>query len=521
MARLFKKKHIFLLIITLLFISIAGIFLFAPSLVIKSALNRDLPSEVFSSISTDNIYLSFSLDSLKVSALTLTPRQNPERPITVDEITINNINRIELIKLLLGRSTDNFGFLRDGLLTIRRLNSSGPLGPLSRIKIGSFSLREISAERADDLIASSNMLNNLKIASLSLTDVEIVDLREQYITLDSLAIFNLSDAVIGSLTASGLNAQGRNDFKTDLDNVAIAGLNVENIIRAITSQKPLNQALLILNSFAGIDLASLSFQSQGLPPLTLKKALIDTIGSDAATSQRLWKFEDLQIDLSRPENFAAPIESFAPAVQALLVSLGEKPNINLEIKSQPSGLSIARLNITDRADLSLNLLVKNSKANSGSSPTGLLLNSMTTNIGPGKLEIVSYGMAKDFLTQLNQRLGFKESYKQSLAKAFDSWLEGLIDPDEGDPVLNRPILNLEMQAFLDNPSKIAVNWEPEGEGFPKVFLNRIGGLSQLISDLSNQAVWPTLADKYKYDIIQSLNLSMEANNRAKVAVYAP
>jgi hypothetical protein len=78
-----------------------------------------------------------------------------------------------------------------------------------------------------------------------------------------------------------------------------------------------------------------------------------------------------------------------------------------------------------------------------------------------------------------------------------------------------------MARLLESPKSLAIRWEPPPPGFPRSFFARAGGLPSLLADLGRSGDWRSLAAKYKYDIIQCLNPSLEVNGRAPVAVYLP
>ncbi|MDR2455337.1 MAG: hypothetical protein LBE49_01915 [Deltaproteobacteria bacterium] len=111
---------------------------------------------------------------------------------------------------------------------------------------------------------------------------------------------------------------------------------------------------------------------------------------------------------------------------------------------------------------------------------------------------------------------------RTLLAAFESFLTTLEDPDPNRAVLNFGIISLEAARFLESPEVVAVRWEPLKPGFPQNLIDRTGGLAALFSELTSGGLdWQSLAAKYKYDIIQCLNPSLEVNSRAPVAVYLP
>jgi hypothetical protein len=109
-----------------------------------------------------------------------------------------------------------------------------------------------------------------------------------------------------------------------------------------------------------------------------------------------------------------------------------------------------------------------------------------------------------------------------LLTAFQDFLAQWEDPDPGRAALNGGILALEASIFLENPQMLAIRAEPPEPGFPQAMIGKLGGVASILARLSKGPLdWRSLAEKYKYDIIQCLNLSLEVNGRAPVAVYLP
>jgi hypothetical protein len=111
---------------------------------------------------------------------------------------------------------------------------------------------------------------------------------------------------------------------------------------------------------------------------------------------------------------------------------------------------------------------------------------------------------------------------QTLLAAFEAFLATLEDPDPARAVLNSGIITLEAARFLESPEVVAIRWEPLKPGFPQSLIDRAGGLGAVFSEFTRGGLdWQSLAAKYKYDIIQCLNPSLEVNSRAPVTVYLP
>ncbi|MDR1656255.1 MAG: hypothetical protein LBT47_01700 [Deltaproteobacteria bacterium] len=524
MTKRFKKPRGFrIILLFLVLISLAGAFFIIPPRLVDNFFNQTLEEGFFASVNTRETKLTPFLDQLTLLGVSVIPRDNPDRPLTIEELTIKDLDRWKLFKALLGFGDDLLTAMGEGEMLIRNLSDNGPLGGIDRIHLGTVSVKGLSLELFDPQAPPQN-LDYITAEALKITDLDFASTDGQALALDSLSIFDLKNSVIGSLTVSGLSM--RRDIRLALDNdhATIAGLRLLNISRALTASQASTKAAALLGAFEGLDLASLSIEALGQPNIYLEKALVDTIGGQDNTSgQRYWKLNSLTVDLGGLNSLAIKSQNTDPVFLAFLEALGPKPTADIEIKGTVEGTSRLSVDVADRFELELSLSTTGLDSATVESPSTLLFSVPTLSLGPGKIQFTNKGLAKDFLPALNSIIFNSPMSPGNLSEVFDLWLASLEKPDSPKQHLNRRVLAMEMDTFLSNPSKISLLWDPPAPGFPKSLLQRIGGFTALISEISaNQSTdLSSLAEKYKYDIFETLNLSLEINDRPPVSVYVP
>jgi hypothetical protein len=212
--------------------------------------------------------------------------------------------------------------------------------------------------------------------------------------------------------------------------------------------------------------------------------------------------------------------------------MGPEPTADLVVRARPAGASTLTLDLDGLARL---LLTLSANIPDGS---GSILSMASASLGDGRLELIDRGWAPGLaLTLASLAEGSPKGFPpqgsgpaapispeaaEALARALEARLAAWEDPDPRRAVLNAPVILGEAGLLFGRPSSLAVRWEPGERGFPMGLVERMGGIAAVLAEVSRGPVdWPSLAAKYKYDIIQSLNLSLEVNGRAPVAVYLP
>jgi hypothetical protein len=138
-------------------------------------------------------------------------------------------------------------------------------------------------------------------------------------------------------------------------------------------------------------------------------------------------------------------------------------------------------------------------------------------VSPGEFSLTDHGFVPKFLDALGEKVFDGYPADQTLIAIFEDILTGLDDPSGAVPPVNTKILSLEAGRFLTAPQSLLIRWNPS-PNYPSAALDRTGvKLSELLL-AANSENFPILAEKIKYVMISELDLSVEVNGRAPVAV---
>jgi hypothetical protein len=206
-------------------------------------------------------------------------------------------------------------------------------------------------------------------------------------------------------------------------------------------------------------------------------------------------------------------------LRAVLIGLGHKPTADLDIRTvtvEGSGTKTTS-NLVVRNSLEADLLIQISGYDPSDDPAQLMLKAASMSIAPGHVSLNSLSFGDRFLSALSTAMFEGQEAKAVLKEGLGDFLAALADPKDPQN-LNQGILALELNQLIDAPKSLTLNWSPQ-PGFPQSVLAK--GDGSLIAALSELAKGNTgmLAEKYKYDILKNLNLSLEVNGRAPVSVY--
>jgi hypothetical protein len=351
--------------------------------------------------------------------------------------------------------------------------------------------------------------------------------------------------VVGRVVISGLSVRRADELWVDLDNGALAGVSLVQLARLYTAQGPVQRILALLNSFAGADLAGLNLSLDGEEVLFLERAASDFEGGrpaeDAAdpAGAEPARFLELRGLTARLDRLIDP-QALSPAEAALVAALGPAVTGDLEIRERTAEGSALKIDLPGQARLALTLAATGLSSRSVESAASMVVSLPSARLGDGRLELADQGLAARLIPALAAAVApaafgdrspappaeppdSPEAFDAAvLLQAFGAWLSGFEDPDPARAVLNSEVLSLEMGRLLESPQSLAIRWEPLPPGFPQSLIDRVGGLTAILAEAAKGPFDPpVLAAKYKYDIIQGLNLSLEVNNRAPVAVYLP
>jgi hypothetical protein len=500
-----KKRIIIIFLIFLLFI-----FFLVPQVIIRYIVNQNFTEGFWSSINTDKSAISPLLDNLTFNNVRLISRDDSESFLTIAEITITNINRQKLFKAIVG--LEDWSFISEGQITLRAVSSKGQLGQLDEAKADTVYVENFV------ISADSPEQNKLSLATFKAAGVTLAWSNTSKVELDSLALFNLKDLELGGLMIGGLTIKSGENFDLDLQHVAASGLKISNIIATLQDPDPLTSALTCLASFESLDLSSLSVGLDGYETFHIQKALVDNISPNLASNQRLWSINSLSLDLAQlfPEN--VPLD---PIGRSVLNGLGHKPTLDLDLKIESAGDddTKATLDLVVQNSLEANILFNISGKNLGNAKliNQLMLAAPTINIGPGHISLNSQTFGEKFLAALETNLYNGNDAKQALNSSLEGFLASLEDPKDPQ-ALNQGILAIELTDLVFNPKSLIVRWSPI-RGFPQSILEGSDvSFFQATTTLA-QGNGAILAEKFKYDILKKLNLSLEVNGRAPVVVY--
>jgi hypothetical protein len=508
---------------------LVGLYLFLPGYLLGRLLNQDFSDEasLVSGIRTDKINLSPLLDRITLSGVTMFIRQQPGHPVRIREARVSGLSKVELLKTIFGLGDDSFTLLSEGELIIRDLANGTPFeGRLENIHVGAFSLEGFSIVPGE---TARTRLDHVAFRSLRLSDFRASLSDGSSFEVQGLSLFGLRDSVLGGLVVGDL-ALGIPDAMVvkglALGNASVSGLDLMALTTGLVQAR---EGLLAGNglrtavgaghlaeSFGSLDLASLSWTGEGGELFFLGRALVDDLpAEDGQEPSRLWSLEDLSADLDG----LAPILPKDPLALAFLDCLAPEATASFEARSghgEAGYGSQIRLKVAEKIDVSLNMTVKNLPK--GLNGQNIIMALPALSFGPGELELTGRPFLGDLKASLGRRLLGGQDFEPAAGQALSAFLSGLADPTPGGRALNQEILEAELARFLEDPGSLRLSWDPI-RGFPSSVLSHVeGGLPTLLGEIGS-GNGGRLAGKYGYAIIMDLNMSLEVNGRAPVAVY--
>ncbi|MDR1298457.1 MAG: hypothetical protein LBO05_14075 [Deltaproteobacteria bacterium] len=543
---------------------LAAAVLVLPGLLLEAMLNREEPEgdSFFSAVATEDVGYSAFSTTLTLGGVTLTPRSEPGSPVTIGRATVAGLRRWKFLKAVLGFGDEDLvAVLTEGELVVRGLASDGlrELG-LKSLRLSSASARGVRIPAGEGVFLDVRRigLDSLRLAGL---DVSLSD--GGRLEADALSLFGLSDAVVGRLVLGGAVLElpgggpvgGAGLSGASLSRLDLASLIVET--RRASSARETGDTLALVQSLLGVsgsvgnfDLGSLTVGDRGgAEILRLGRAVSDEAPDDDLA--RIFTVDGLEIDLAAlrdrwPEDplaeaflaglpprarlsllartGPAPAESPpAPAPAAADASAGNGPGATGQggtddplpraPRSAPSRRHEVGLVADDAFELSLTAL-SSGLSGGGSSPLAMLAGLTGLSLGPGEIKLTDRGFLGRFFPQLSEKVLGGRAAEKVILDALPSVLESLDDPD--DRTVNAGVIGLEAAGFLAAPRSLALAWEPE-ENYPGSVLSRIdGGLFSALASAPDD--FGGLADKYKHAMIYGLNLTLQVNGRAPVAV---
>ncbi|MDR1050544.1 MAG: hypothetical protein LBP95_05580 [Deltaproteobacteria bacterium] len=533
---------------------LAAAVLVLPGLLLEAVLNREEPEgdSFFSAVATEDVGYSAFSTTLTLGGVTLTPRSEPGSPVTIERATVAGLRRWKFLKAVLGFGDEDLAaVLTEGELVVRGLASDGlrELG-LKSLRLSSASAQGVRIPAAEDGFPDVRRigLDSLRLAGL---DVSLSD--GGRLEADALSVFGLSDAVVGGLVLGGAVlelpggglAGGAGLSGASLSRLDLASLIVET--RRASSAGETGDTLALVRALLGVsgsvgdfDLGSLTVGDRGgAEILRLGRAVSDEAPDDDLA--RIFTVDGLEIDLaalrdSWPEDplaaaFLAGLPPRArlslrartgpapagpppaPAPAAADASRGNGPDDPRALPPAHARRHEVGLVADDAFELSLTAL-SSGPPGGVSGPLAMLAGLAGLGLGPGEIKLTDRGFLGRFFPQLSEKVLGGRAPEKVFLDALPSVLESLDDPD--DRTVNAGVIGLEAAGFLAAPRSLALAWEPE-ENFPGSVLNRVdGGLLPALASAPDD--FASLADKYKYAMISGLNLTLQVNGRAPVAV---
>jgi hypothetical protein len=516
-------RYFFLAIVFLLAVA----FVVLPGFLLEKMLNQDYPDDdsYFSAVRTGTVKLSPLLDELTLTDVTLTPQREGDQPLTIAEVRITDMNRLKLVKALLGFGGDAFEVLREGQLTILRLANAG----LASVGLEHFSLGGLAIDGLSFDAESSDLIKGTSFHSLKLSDLALRFADKTHFSAEAMSFFELREMTLGGMMLGSLNASFPGPqliTGADLNNASLANLDFPALLSAFLKYAQGADAGDPVRTTAGlldmvgvvgnVDLSGLTLTSAGEELFFLGKIQTDQIASEGGPT-RILLVENLALALDRLED-RWPTEGLEAA---LVRSLPPRPVLYLSFRSGPegAGFSATKTSLTLNVDESLDLdLTLRAAGLSGGDPLSMLLSMSNLNLEPGQLNVTDLGLLTRLKPNLSEFVFESADSEKALLDLLPSALAFFQNPKEDDRPLNSSILELELARFIVSPVSLSLSWEPT-VGYPGSVIDRTpGGLSGLAAALVRGDM-SDFEDKYKYPLLNELNLSLSANGRAPVSVY--
>jgi hypothetical protein len=521
----------FIYVITAIIILLALLLFFLPSFFLRQSFNQEFndPNNLLSSIRTEQVSVSPLLDKIVLTNVTLTSTVSPTLVIKISEVKASRIKTLKLLKAILGFGEDTFDLLADGELVIRNLDTTGLENIGFKVQTGTLSLEGFSL----DLIPKdSTRLDNVNFKSIKFSDLKINVFNEEFFSSESLSFFNFYNSVLGGLIIGGLYFDTSNitNFQNlNLNSASVSNLDllpffsgIKQVRAGLIFNRPtaLAQGLItVSNSIGSLDLSACSLTGPSDELIFLRRALIDNLEKDDQTSVgRLWSIEELTLDLVGLK----PYLPETPVFLAVLDALGSRTTADFKASSRlaESGLLTGQFDLALRDKIGITFDLSIEQPPKELNLLTLMVSLPKLGLGQGELLISDHSFLTAFNQALSQHLFNGRSTSDFLQPYLEEYLTSLVDPKPDSRPLNKEILQIELNRFIQDPQSLKLSFSPL-KGYPmSVFDPKDVDLSQIIQVTSSgDNSLNTLAEKYKYAIIAELNLTLEVNGRAPVAVY--
>ncbi|MDR0621578.1 MAG: hypothetical protein LBJ61_06860 [Deltaproteobacteria bacterium] len=520
-----SKSRLSLYAIGILALILVLAFVFLPGFLLKRTFNQEFedPNSILASVKTESLSASLLLDTVTLTNVVLTPSQGQTAPVNVAEAKFTGLNGWKVLKAIFGGQGDDFDLLSEALVVLRGVEL--PDGPevFLRFRIGTLSL---DGYRQAGEILDPSRFDQFSFKSLKFTDFSF-NVGNNIITFscEGLSFFDLKNSGLGGLAVAGLEVLSPNNDQItalSLADAAVSNLDMiafgANFDQLFKKQSIINLYLALSRlrqSFGGLDLSTLSVAAPNGEMLFLRRALMDDLDDGGqSTAGRLASVEGLTLDL--PE--LSPYLPDNPLALAVIESLDPKTTVNFKSTSHiRDGKLESRLDlgVEGKIELAGDFSINNPPEKLDA--IAVALNADKISVGRGGLTLTD----RSFLTALSQamsrRLYGGTPTAEYLSPYLPSLLSALVDPKPAARPLNIGILEIELNEFLRNPQKLELKIDPV-PGYPMaVFEPGDFNLPQLV--LGGPQASAALAEKYKYAMLSELNLTLEINGRAPVAVY--
>jgi hypothetical protein len=520
-----KKWYVLGAVVVLLVLT----FIFLPGFLLRKTFNQDFNNnaQIFSSIRTEKVSVSPFLDKITLDGMVLTNRILPYNTIRLSEVRITHLKPSKLIKAILGIENDTFDLLSDGELVIRDLDSQDPSDKTFQIHASTISIEGFSLglEPVD-----ASRLDHVKFKSLKFSNLKLSILEHILFSSESLSFFDFGNSILGGLIIGAMDLSLPQSSKIkglSLSNASASNLDLINLFLGLEhlnkSVSPyrihaLLPALSQLNSSIGsLDLSTLSVEGRNEELLLLRRALIDNLENNSQNqANRLWTLEELTVTL----NELRPYLSDSPLVKAVLDCLEPRTTISLRATNSMEGPTLVKghlnLSVKEQMDISFDLSAENPPTELGG--FGLLASIPKLSLGHGELLLSDHSFLPRFSQTISQRFYNGQPVSEVFLPYLSTFLSTLSDPKPGGRPLNQAIVELELNLFLNDPQSLKLNIDPV-KGYPFSVINSGDTKVSKIIEMASSENMTDLADKYKYAILSELNLSLEVNARAPVAIF--
>jgi hypothetical protein len=475
------------------------------------AVNQDFGDDAdFARIEARKARVSPLLTGFTVEGLSLWPKGGDGPALSVESVSGRRLRPAAVLKALLGKAEPLYVLAGEGQVTARgaRFVPSGSLDRLPEASFGTLYVSGFRPPSPEDPGTGGFSLKSLRVADLRVRNGGAET------GLDTFTLENFAGWVAGSVTVTGFTFDSGAGAAAALAGLSAGGLDLNRLLApggALSGgSRPLSFLAALFESMESLELEHLTAETAGSELFYVPKATLSSrAGPDGAPVKSL----NVQGARAALVSGAWDVRD-TPQGRLLVAALGEAPEGSFTLTQEggpPGSLTGIALNAAVENSLDVDFTQKGARLPAlsvviqGAYPAVMAL--LASELGEGGFAVSDRGAAGRLYPVISRDLLNGAPPEEALLEAAREAMGSL----SRERILNIPALEAEVEAFLGNPGRLALAWNP-APGFPSSVIQEYGLL-----DGSGPRAGEG-ADGAAYGFLEALRLSVSANGRPAVAV---